>query len=52
MTKKMLCCVTVAKISFLLYNFQLEQINHTQTAVHGHPQLCRLPNGISFDVFA
>jgi len=36
------------------HHCMFEQINHTATAVHGHPQLslkCRLPNRIRFDVF-
>jgi len=50
--KRLLCSITVAKITFFVINFLFEQINHIRTAVVVHPQLslnCRLPNRISFD---
>jgi len=37
-TKRLLCGVTVAKISFICVNFLFEQINQIRTAAHGHPQ--------------
>jgi len=52
--KRLLGSVTVAKRSFLWYNFLFEQMDHVRTAVHDHPQLppkCGRPNRISFDVF-
>jgi len=53
MTKRLLCSVTVEKMSFFCdITFCLNMLTTIRSAVRGHPQLslkCRLRNRISFD---